>query len=351
MYKPCFLHVPLLKTNATVWTYTTEPITILGKIILDVTYLRSTYRKVPFMVLKEAGVNLLGRDLLTCIKIDWSKYHVNKIDDDSVTQMFDKMCPKDVLPSVTQKLNSILSKYHALFEDRIGTINGFQASIYLKPDSTKIAPKFMKSPSIPFALQEAVSQELDRLIDNKILQPIPFSDWASPIVIIPKPDGGLRICGDFKATVNPDIESEVYPTPTNDKIFAKIQGGERFSKIDLRQAYLQLELADSAKQVMVVNTPKGLMQYLRMPYGIKPASSIFQNVMDTLLGNIPMVGIRADDILISERTDAGHLQNLEKVLCKLSDVGITIRKDVLSHVYSDGNERPIVYASRSINKH
>ena len=132
-------------------------------------------------------------------KIDWSKYHVNKIDGDSVTQMFDKMCPEDVHPSVTQKLNSILSKYHALFEYRIGTINGFQANIHLKPDST---PKFMKSRSIPFALQEAVSQELDRLIENKILQPIPFSDWASPIVIIPEPDGGLRICGDFKATVN-----------------------------------------------------------------------------------------------------------------------------------------------------
>ena len=131
----------------------------------------------------------------------------------------------------------------------------------------------MKSRSIPFALQEAISQELDRLIDNKIIQPIPFSDWASPNVIIPKPDGGLRICGDFKATVNPNIESEVYPTPTNDEIFAKIQGGERFSKSDLRQAYLQLESADSAKKVMVVNPPKGLMQYLRMPYGIKPASS------------------------------------------------------------------------------
>ena len=68
MYKRYLRHLPLLKTNATVRTYTNEPITILGKIILDVTYLSSTYRKVPSMVLKGAGVNLLGRDLLTCIK-------------------------------------------------------------------------------------------------------------------------------------------------------------------------------------------------------------------------------------------------------------------------------------------
>ena len=99
---------------------------------------------------------------------------------------------------------------------------------------------------------------------------------------------------------------------------------------------MQLELADSAKKVMVVNTPKGLMQYLRMPYGIKPASSIFQSVMDTLLGNISMVGIRTDDILISGRTDAEHLQNLEKVVCKLSDVGITIRKEKCNFFMSEG---------------
>ena len=74
-----------------------------------------------------------------------------------------------------------------------------------------------------------------------ILKTVPFSDWASPIVIVPKPDGGVRICEDFKKNVNPSIETETYPTPSNDEIFVKIQGGENFSKIDMRQAYLQLE--------------------------------------------------------------------------------------------------------------
>ena len=78
---------------------------------------------------------------------------------------------------------------------------------------------------------------------------------------------------------------------------------------------------------MVINTPKGLMQYIRMPYGIKPASSIFQNVMDNLLGNIPMVAVRADDILISGESDAKQLHHLERVMRKLSEVGITIRNE------------------------
>ena len=92
----------------------------------------------------------------------------------------------------------ILGRYQSLFEDRIRTIKGYQANIYSKKDSKL---KFMKSRSIPFALTELVINELNRLIHGQILKPIPYSDWASPMVIVPKPDGGIRICGDFKATL------------------------------------------------------------------------------------------------------------------------------------------------------
>ena len=78
---------------------------------------------------------------------------------------------------------------------------------------------------------------------------------------------------------------------------------------------------------MVINTNKGLMQYQRMPYGIKPASAIFQGIMDTVLANVPMTGVRTDDILISGRTDEEHLQNLLKVMDLLKVMGVTVRKE------------------------
>ena len=121
-------------------------------------------------------------------------------------------------------------------------------------------------------MEEAVTAELDRLEKEGILRSIPFSEWASPIVVIPKPDGSVRICGDFKRSVNPNIESETYPIPNNDEIFSKIQGGYKFSKVDLRQAYLQLELNEDSRNLMVINTHKGLKQYQTMPCGIKPMS-------------------------------------------------------------------------------
>jgi hypothetical protein len=71
---------------------------------------------------------------------------------------------------------------------------------------------------------------------------VTFSDWATPIVPVVKPNGEVRICGDFKVTVNPQIETEQYPLPHIDDIFASLAGGDRFTKIDLRQAYHQMEI-------------------------------------------------------------------------------------------------------------
>ena len=270
-------------------------------------------------MLKGSGVNLLGRDWLSLIKLDWSRVtrsvKLNKADEET-SNLDDGL--------VKKRLDDIISANSNIFRDKIGTINGYKARVYVKAGAT---PKFTKARSIPFALQDAVNQELEKLVSEGILKPVPFSSWASPIVIVPKPDGGVRICGDFKRTVNPAIETEVYPTPSNEEIFTKMQGGTRFSKIDLRQAYLQLELDEESKELLVVNTSKGLLQYQRMPYGIKPASSIFQCMMDNALINVPMTGTRTDDILVTGKNDQEHLENLERVMVILNNMGVTVKRE------------------------
>ena len=98
-----------------------------------------------------------------------------------------------------------------------------------------------------------------------ILKSVSFSDWASPIVIIPKPN--IRICGDYKRTINPVIKNDTYPQPTPEELFSKIQGGKKFSKIDLTKAYLQLELDEESQKFLTINTRKGLKHFTRLPYG------------------------------------------------------------------------------------
>ena len=102
-------------------------------------------------------------------------------------------------------------------------------------------------------------------------------------MVVPKADGQLRICGDFKATINPYINTEQYPLPAADDLFQKMQGGKRFTKLDLKTAYLQMELDDDSKQYLVINTEDGLKQFNRMPYGITSGPAIFQRKLSNEL--------------------------------------------------------------------
>ena len=81
---------------------------------------------------------------------------------------------------------------------------------------------------------------------------------------VPQKDGSVRICGDYKVTVNPELRAEQYPLPRIEDIFARLAGGQRFSKIDLCQAYHQLEMEEDSKKYLTINTHVGLFQYNRL---------------------------------------------------------------------------------------
>ncbi|XP_037959177.1 uncharacterized protein K02A2.6-like [Teleopsis dalmanni] len=165
-------------------------------------------------------------------------------------------------------------------------------------------------------------KEVDRLTNAGIWKPVKFSQWASPIVLAPKADGSIRICGDFKQAVNAQIDIEQYPLPIRESLFHKINCGQHFTKIDLKDAYLQMELDDEAKTIMVVNTPLGLFQYQRLPFGIASAPAIFQRYLEQLLQGVEGCGNYLDDIIISAPTFQQHISHLEQVLRILQQNGI-----------------------------
>ena len=103
-------------------------------------------------------------------------------------------------------------------------------------------------------------------------------------------------------------------------------GGQRFSKIDLSQAYMQVVLDEESRKYLVLNTSKGLMEPTRMPYGIKPATAIFQRHITSALSSIPRTVVKVDDILVSGENDADHLDNLNKVFTVLNNMGATVNK-------------------------
>ena len=143
--------------------------------------------------------------------------------------------------NIQKKLETVTNKYPNVFSEKLGTIKGVQAKINVIPNSK---PKFMKARTVPFVMKAAVELEIERMENEGILNSVSFSEWASPIVIVPKSDGRLRICGDYKRTINSCLDNDTFPQPTPEELFSKIHVGKKFSKIDLSQAYLQMQLED-----------------------------------------------------------------------------------------------------------
>lgn len=102
----------------------------------------------------------------------------------------------------------------------------------------KAKPVYVKARKVPFSLRDAVEKELDNLVDKEVLEKVNHSAWATPIVPIMKSNNRVRLCGDFKTTVNPNLEVDYHLLPTVEELFARGVGEDKFTKIDFTQAYL-----------------------------------------------------------------------------------------------------------------
>ena len=116
---------------------------------------------------------------------------------------------------------------------------------------------------MPYAFRPTVEKELKKMEDEGIIEPVEVSNWATPIVCEPKTDGSVRVCGDYKGTVNPAIQAEQFPIPTLEEIRGKMATWEKFTKIDLRSAYQEMVLEKASQKLCTINTHKGLFRYTR----------------------------------------------------------------------------------------
>ena len=203
---------------------------------------------------------------------------------------------------------------------KILAINQFEAEIYLQNSQ----PIFHKAYSVPLRLRQQVSDEIDRLVNQKILFPVRHSRWASPIVVVPKPNGSIRLCVDCGVTINKFIKTEHYPLPNIDDIFASLANCMYFCVIDLTGAYQQVKLSEESKEFLTINTHKGLFRYNTLSFGVASAPAIFQAIMDQILVNLPKVCCYLDDIIIGGSTEDECKQNLLLVLERLSQYNVKI---------------------------
>ena len=246
-YYKLFPNCPLNATQVRLQTYLGEAIPVVGSVVAHV----SQQADLPLIVIKGKGPTLLGRTWLKQIILDWPT----------------------ICYAAQPGLSMVLDQHIEVFEDGLGTFRDYEARLEIDPQAQ---PRFNKARSVPYAMKKGIEEELDRLVAEGTLQPVDYSDWAAPIVAVLKPDKkSVRICGDFRTTVNPVSKLHRYPVPRVENLFAGLVKGKTFSTIDLKQAYQQMKLDPASQKYLVINTHRGLFKYTRLPYGVSSAPGLF----------------------------------------------------------------------------
>ena len=292
--------------------------------------------EVEFLVVDSNGKGeaLLGRPGLDVIFPGWRRnFEVDKI------LTVNECKASDYLVDLRQR-------YESVFDGNLNeSISGFVAEILLAENHRAIVAKPY---NIPFGLRDDVELELKRLVDAGVIEPVTSSRYASPIVVVVKSDGkSIRICIDCKRTINKFVvNSNFYPLPHQDMIFATMSGAKFFCVLDLSNAYLQLKLSEQASEYLTITTPFGYFRYKKLPFGVCAAPSIFQCAIDQIIGGVPMVRAYLDDIIIGGTDEEDCKRNLENVLDRLKfhnvkvniDKCIILQRSVnyLGHILSEG---------------
>ena len=233
-YRNLWKQPPKLKPKSIrLRTYSGQQMVVLGTLNVQVKY-EAQSADVPLVVVKGSGPSLLGRNWLEHIRLNWKKLQVN-------------------YTTKYRMLEEILEKHKALFRSELGQAKTIEANLHI---ASEAKPRFCKARQVPHALQKKVDDELSRLELSGIIEPVQFSEWAAPIVPVLKPDGSVRICGDYKLTVNQAAKLDPYPLPRIEDLFARLAGGKRFTKLDIAHAYQQIPLSEESRNSVTIKHPK-----------------------------------------------------------------------------------------------
>ncbi|XP_059047717.1 uncharacterized protein K02A2.6-like [Achroia grisella] len=354
IYSEKFSNVKLEGTPLVLKTYSGEIVKPVGKISVA---LQVNERKCncSLLVVENGCRNLFGRDLMNILNINLKELtDLNSID--------------------SLNLENILQEYSDVFKNELGVIKGEKIHLELKENTE---PIFMKPRPIPFSFKDKVEHELTKLENEGVITKVDNSDWGTSLVPVIKENGQLRLCANYKVTVNKYLKDVNHPIPRIEEIFTALQGGQNYSRLDLRNAFNHLILDEATGKLLAWSTSKGIYKLNRLPYGTKPASAIFQSKLEKILLGAKGVVNFIDDVVVTGVNDLEHLQNLREVLKRFKDAGIRLNKNkciffqkeirnkplrlacdasnngigaVLSHIMSDGSERPITFISRVYTK-
>ena len=162
---------------------------------------------------------------------------------------------------------------------------------------------------------------MERLrVITKIEEP---TNWCAGMVVVPKPNGKVRICVDL-TKLNDSVRRERHILPSVEQTLAQIEGAKHFSKLDANSGYWQITLNPDSAKLTTFITPFGRFCFNRLPFG---TPEHFQRRMSQILGDLKGVICLVDDVLVTGKTQEEHDQSLTGVFTRLQKAGLTLNQD------------------------
>lgn len=186
-------------------------------------------------------------------------------------------------------------------------------------DDTPVRQRYRR---IPPSEYELVKEHINQLLGAQVIRES-SSPFASPIVLVKKKDGSLRLCVDYRQ-LNSRTRKDAFPLPRIEESLDALTGARWFSTMDLASGYNQVPVAEADRPKTAFCTPFGLFEWNRMPFGLCNAPSTFQRLMQRIFGDqqCQSLLLYLDDIVVFSSTFRQHLERLEVVLQRLRKEGL-----------------------------
>ena len=262
--------------------------------------------------------------------------------DDEVSKM---LINEQLTTEHREQLEALLGEYQGVFKGKPGRTNIMRHFIH----TTDSSPVKQRPYRLPHAYWDEVKQELRQMLAEGIIEPSQ-SDWASPIVLVRKKDGSIRLCVDYRK-LNAQTKMDAYPMPRIEDILDRVGKAKFISTIDLTRGYWQVPLATEDKHKTAFTSPFGLYQFCVMPFGLNGAPATFQRLMNEMVRDMEkFVHAYLDDLVIFSDTWEEHLSHLGAMLEKIQQLGLTAKMakcqwamsecSYLGHVIGSGRVKP-----------
>ena len=207
----------------------------------------------------------------------------------------------------------------------VGLLRDYELKLHIDESVKPVAQHVRR---IPFGLREKVDKKLDELLELDIIEEVPEgpSGWISPLVVVPKGDGDVRVCVDMRRA-NEAIICERHPIPTVEELLHDMNGSTVFSKIDLKWGFHQILLCEESRHITTFVTHRGLYRYKWLMFGVTSAPEKYQQIVIDVLKGCAGVANIADDLIIHGKDVVEHDRCLFAVLDRLSEVGLTVNRE------------------------